>query len=61
MQFFSAIKKNENLDIYNNIDELRGYYAKWNKSDKDKYCIISLTRGIWKTKQMNKHNKTEQL
>ena len=61
MQFFSAIKKNENLDIYNNIDEPRGYYAKWNKSDKDKYCIISLTRGIWKTKQMNQHNKTEQL
>ena len=61
MQFFSAIKKNENLDIYNNIDEPRGYYAKWNKSDKDKYCIISLTCGIWKTKQMNKHNKTKQL
>ena len=28
MQFFSAKKKNENLDICKNIDEPRGYYAK---------------------------------
>ena len=33
-----------------------GYYAKRNKSDKDKYCMISLICGVSKTKQMNKHN-----
>ena len=31
------------------------------QTEKDKYCLISLTRGIWETKQMNKLNKTEQL
>ena len=25
----------------------------------DKYCMISLIHGLQKTKQMNKHNKTE--
>ena len=31
------------------------------QTEKDKDCLISLTHGIWKTKQMNKLNKTEQL
>ena len=29
-------KKEWNLAICNNIDGPKGYYAKWNKSDKDK-------------------------
>ena len=27
------------------MDVLEGYYAKWNKSEKDKYCMISLICG----------------
>ena len=35
----------------------RGHYAKWKKSEKEKYCMISLICRIWKVKQMNHHNK----
>ena len=28
--------------ICNNMDDPWGYYAKWNKSEKDKYCMMSL-------------------
>ena len=38
------------------MDGPRGYYDKWNKSDKDKYCMTSLTCEISKTKHMNKQN-----
>ena len=44
-----------NPAICDNIDEPWGYYAEWNKSEKDKHCIISLIYGIWK----NKWIKTE--
>ena len=37
-----------------NMDGHRGYYAKWNNSDKDKYCVISFICGIYKTIQINK-------
>ena len=29
------------------------------QTEKDKCCVISLTHGISKTKQINKYNKTE--
>ena len=29
------------------------------QTEKDKYSMITLTCGIQKTKQMNKHNKTD--
>jgi len=31
-----------NLDVCNDVDGARVYYAKWNKSEKDKYHMISL-------------------
>ena len=40
--------KKWNFAICNNMDGLRGNYAKQNKSEKDKYCI-SLIHGIKKT------------
>ena len=52
-------KKEWNLAICDNMDGLRGYYAKCNKLDKDIYHMISLICGLQKTKQMNKRNKTE--
>ena len=30
------------LTVCNNMDGSKGYYAKWNKSDKDKYHTVSL-------------------
>ena len=45
MEYYSAIKK-WNPTICNDMDGPRGYYADWNKSDKDKYHMISLICGI---------------
>ena len=35
-----------NIAICDNIVESTEYYAKWNKWDKDKYCMIWLIDGI---------------
>ena len=40
MEYDSVIKKELNFAISNNMDELGGYYAKWNKSEKDKYYMF---------------------
>ena len=32
--------------VCNNIDGIWAHYAKWNKSEKDKYSMISLLCGI---------------
>ena len=43
--------KKWNLAICDNMDgPLEGIMLKWNKSDKDKCHMISLIRGIYKTK-----------
>ena len=34
----------------------RGHYAKWNKIEKDKYCMLCLTCG---TEKIKDYNKTE--
>ena len=39
-------KKEWNLAICNDMDGAREYNAKWNKSEKDKYHMISLICGI---------------
>ena len=39
-------KKEWNCAICDNLDGPRGYYAKWNKSEEDKYCMILLICGI---------------
>ena len=38
-------KKEWTLASCNNMDGPRVYYAKWNKSEKHKYCMISLICG----------------
>ena len=45
-EYYSAIKKEWNLATCNNMDGPQGHYAKWSKSEKDKYCMISLIGGI---------------
>ena len=53
-------KKKWNLAISYNIDGLRGYYAKWNKSDRERQTQYNFTYMMnLKIKQINKHNKTE--
>ena len=32
--------------LCHDMDGLGGHYAKWNKAEKDKYSMISLTHGI---------------
>ena len=49
MEYYSAIKKNKkewNNTTFGNIDGPMDYHSKWNESEKDKYCIISLICGI---------------
>ena len=42
IKYDSAIKKEGNVVIYNNVNGLRGCYTKWNNSEKDKYHMVSL-------------------
>ena len=46
--YYFSHEKEGNSAICDNTDGPGGHYAKWNKSDKDKYCIISLICGIEK-------------
>ena len=41
-----GLKKEGNPAICNNREETRRHYTKWNKSEKDKYCMTSLMWGI---------------
>ena len=42
MEYYSAIKKEQNFAICKNMDGLGGHYAKWNKKEKDNYYMILL-------------------
>lgn len=57
VEYYSAIGKEWKLAICDNMDGFRGYYVKWNKSEKGRYHVNSLICGIEKTKQMNKQNR----
>ena len=58
IEYYSDVKKEWNLAICDNMDESRGYYAKWNKSDSERQILYDLTymRNI---KQTNKLIGTE--
>lgn len=61
IEYYSAIKKEGNLTICNNKNGPWGRYAKWNKSEKNKYNMISFMwnlRSKWTNKEKrDKHNK----
>ena len=42
LEYYTAIKK-WNLSIHDNIDGSRGYFAKWNKSDRERPIPYGLT------------------
>ena len=57
MQWNIKQQKEWNPAICSNIDGPRGYCAKWNKSDKDKWHMDSLIGRILKNQK--KQNKTD--
>ena len=47
MEYYSAIKKNENLPFATTWIDLEGItLSEISQTEKDKYCVISLTCGI---------------
>ena len=45
MEYYSVIKKYIWVSP-NEVDELRAYYTKWSKKEKDKYCVLMYVYGI---------------
>ena len=55
-----VIKKNEILPFVTTwMDQEGVMLSEISHTKKDRYRMVSLICGIYKTKQMNKHNKTE--
>ena len=57
VEYCTVIKKGWDLAICK-VDAPKGYYAKWNKSEKEKYHMNLPIYGIWETKHMNTENKS---
>ena len=49
IEYYSAIKKEWNFAIPNNMDGLGGYYAKWNKLDRNRQIPYDVTY-MWNPK-----------
>ena len=61
MEYYLAMKEEWNFAICSNMDGLGECYAKWNKSETDKYCMDSLICGIYKIQQTDEYNRKERL
>ena len=48
-------KKERNPAIYNNMDEPRGHYTKWNRSDREKQIPYDLTYK-WNLKKLKENS-----
>ena len=61
MKYYSAIGHTEIADICNNIDELRGYYDKLNKSDSKRPMLYDVIY-MWNIKTTKKKlvNRTKE-
>ena len=57
MELYSAIKKEWNLAICNNVDGAGKYNAKWSQSEKDKYHMISLMWSLRNKRTKKKRDK----
>ena len=49
MEYYTAIKKNEILPFAATWMDLEGYYAKWNKSDRERQILYDITY-MWNLK-----------
>ena len=56
MEYYSVFKKQEILPLMTTWHKPGGYYAKWNKTQKDKNYMIPL---IWKIKNSQTHRSRE--
>ena len=54
MEYYSAIRPEWNIAICDNMDGPRGYYATWNKSDRERQIPYDFTY-MWNLK--NKTNE----
>ena len=61
VEYYLAMKEEWNFAICSNMGGLGECYAKWNKSETDKYCMDSLICGIYKIQQTNEYNRKERL
>ena len=52
MEYDSAIIKEGSLAICDTMDELQGYYAKWNKSDRGRQIMYDFTL-MWNLEKPN--------
>jgi len=60
VEYYSAIKKNEMMSFAATWMDLEVIIlSKISQKEKDKYHMISLTCGIYNTKQIYKHSQTE--
>ena len=51
-KYYLAIRKRKKSSHLCNMDETGGHYAKWTKSEKDKYHRISTIRNFQKKKEL---------
>ena len=59
MECYLAIKKRKKSASSDNMDDSRGYHAKWNKSDRERQILYDLTY-IWNPKNKTKKTKWKQ-
>ena len=53
-------KKEWNSAICSSVDGLEGHYVKWNKSDREWYCMILLICRAWKIQASEYNNKIKE-
>ena len=57
IDYYSSIKKEQNLGFCDNIDGPRGYYAKRNKSDRERQISYDFTYILNLRNQINEQTK----
>lgn len=53
MKHYSIIEKEGNFAIFDNMGGFLGHNVKWDKTEKNKYYVISLICGVWRQKPTN--------
>ena len=56
MEYYSDVKKEGNPTICNNMDVPRGHLAKWNKTERERQILCSITYNLNLKTGKKKHN-----